>query len=546
MKKAIGAQRRPEITPGYDPPSAAVRSVQSGSPLNEGRRLPPATTCSRCAPQSVRALNEGRRLPPATTPPLPVPMSARRRGAQRRPEITPGYDDTIQRKVEQWTHRAQRRPEITPGYDGKCPRRSPGGGSTLNEGRRLPPATTRRTVGGVRHGHRRRSTKAGDYPRLRLRRVGASAGDGGALNEGRRLPPATTSVLEAVKKIKVNAQRRPEITPGYDTPRRKLHRPGCPLNEGRRLPPATTRPRGRVPLRAAPRPLNEGRRLPPATTPPLLVHRSHRRLRSTKAGDYPRLRPVGRRGPGPRRASRSTKAGDYPRLRHAFLHGMLQRNRVRSTKAGDYPRLRRIGAYRVSFPFSALNEGRRLPPATTRTSRRQLLRGIAHAQRRPEITPGYDLEFVRAVRPGRSAQRRPEITPGYDSFGRPCGPFRAARSTKAGDYPRLRRENVPGPHSRLDGAQRRPEITPGYDDAPDDPVPLLARTLNEGRRLPPATTSDLRARPRRPVPRRSTKAGDYPRLRHIAKSAGVSRQWVAQRRPEITPGYDSISTGFPP
>ena len=89
----------------------------------------------------------------------------------------------------------------------------------------------------------------------------------------------------------------------------------------------------------------------------------------------------------------------------------------------------------------------------------------------------------------RIAQRRPEITPGYDALpplppGTPLG-----RSTKAGDYPRLR------PHRTESVGVRR------------------AGPLNEGRRLPPATT-------------------------HYAAGSNPTWNGIAQRRPEITPGYD--------
>ena len=238
-----------------------------------------------------------------------------------------------------------------------------------------------------------------------------------------------------------SAQRRPEITPGYDRPRPR-NDPGRtrpPLNEGRRLPPATTgRPAVGVPVRfgaqrrpeitpgydhpGAARPLahllalNEGRRLPPATTGLPVLPARPPRARSTKAGDYPRLRPSAL-AVAPERLPRSTKAGDYPRLRPVIeAHGLCT--------------------------------------------------DILDAQRRPEITPGYD------------AARRGESLP--DSAD----------------------------------AQRRPEITPGYDRLSAVRQPRQRPALNEGRRLPPATTRNA------------------PSRRRCAR-------WLAQRRPEITPGYDA-------
>ena len=308
-------------------------------------------------------LNEGRRLPPATTPRCRR-ASAVRRCAQRRPEITPGYDpgraatrpggrprstkagDYPRLRPPRMAHpsrsvnTAQRRPEITPGYDRK---RAPGTDArsqALNEGRRLPPATTPASVRVIQC-DAERSTKAGDYPRLR-----------------RCFSDTSASRDQA-------AQRRPEITPGYDC--------RVPGRSGPVLPRSTKA--GDYP------------RLRRADTG--LAHL--RRRRSTKAGDYPRLRPSAvaltrltrassaqrrpeitpgydapKDGPAGCRRDRSTKAGDYPRLRPVLRLRMGERQ-VRSTKAGDYPRLRRVSPPSASSSSSSrpLNEGRRLPPATT-------------------------------------------------------------------------------------------------------------------------------------------------------------------------------------
>ena len=238
-------------------------------------------------------------------------------------------------------------------------------------------------------------------------------------------------------------------------------------------------------------------------------------------------------------SSRSTKAGDYPRLRR--LSGVTRQPEDRSTKAGDYPRLRRL-----------LMTGR--PPTH------------GGAQRRPEITPGYDHRRRIRAASHPSAQRRPEITPGYDRRRPPTGcQEREGRSTKAGDYPRLRpggggvepptvrRSTKAGDYPRLrpadfwengfpgfSDAQRRPEITPGYDAGLTARARAAQGSLNEGRRLPPATTPA----PGEPSPARlrSTKAGDYPRLRHQTDET-LSAVVYAQRRPEITPGYDAARRG---
>ena len=142
--------------------------------LNEGRRLPPATTGSRARRNAGTArgpLNEGRRLPPATTAVARAEVPTTGFAAQRRPEITPGYDQYGGTARDWRAGAAQRRPEITPGYD-VSNRAQLGDASTpLNEGRRLPPATT---------------------------------------------PPARRMVAAANA---LAAQRRPEITPGYDRTR---------------------------------------------------------------------------------------------------------------------------------------------------------------------------------------------------------------------------------------------------------------------------------------------------------------------------------------
>ena len=138
----------------------------------------------------------------------------------------------------------------------------------------------------------------------------------------------------------------------------------------------------------------------------------------------------------------------------------------------------------------------------------------------------------------RRAQRRPEITPGYDRRTNRTARRGARRSTKAGDYPRLRPPPVLNPYDRGHTAQRRPEITPGYDRPTTRPRPRRGCALNEGRRLPPATTNrpvlaggisralnEGRRLPPATTRRRlqltggivrSTKAGDYPRLRLLS------------------------------
>ena len=237
----------------------------------------------------------------------------------------------------------------------------------------------------------------------------------------------------------------------------------------------------------------------------------------------------------------------------------------RSTKAGDYPRLRRyLSSPPASEGFSALNEGRRLPPATT--YRYVGARGaLRYAQRRPEITPGYDTTTLTTAANDARAQRRPEITPGYDPFSLLERAHRnMERSTKAGDYPRLRPPTTSRPSTTRSAAQRRPEITPGYDSSwprsggvglthaqrrpeitPGYDGSLIATTVRTGaaQRRPEITPGYDRVRPvgRRDavVPgHRSTKAGDYPRLRRCFPAPTCPRTSSAQRRPEITPGYD--------
>ena len=284
---------------------------------------------------------------------------------------------------------AQRRPEITPGYD----RPAADGQSrlartALNEGRRLPPATTSGREG-PEHLRRRRSTKAGDYPRLRR----GAVQDIDALNEGRRLPPATTPRPSAsaadigldrstkagdYPRLRHDAHRRHRAharcrsTKAGDYPRLRLSWCGAQCDEpGPRSTKAGDYPRLRpsVHFRRLSRkrsPLNEGRRLPPATTRPERDFAEEPVVRrSTKAGDYPRLRPVSSSAASGESPRRSTKAGDYPRLRPAAIAPPPALRLGRSTKAGDYPRLRLLSS--ATRPYAATG-----------------------AQRRPEITPGYD------------------------------------------------------------------------------------------------------------------------------------------------------------
>ncbi len=167
------------------------------------------------------------------------------------------------------------------------------------------------------------------------------------------------------------------------------------------------------------------------------------------------------------------------------------------TKAGDYPRLR---------------------SGTVKTNQ------IAYiaAQRRPEITPGYERKVIPHLSDMGHAQRRPEITPGYEHPPRDPVVHAEIRSTKVGDYPRLRaaapsalsglgpgRSTKAGDYPRLRGHRTRP---PSGSPGP----------LNEGRRLPPATRGPVGRRgPGRAS--RSTKAGDYPRLRGLIRGDGRFR-----------------------
>ena len=258
------AQRRPEITPGYDAPSGSeqpslhLRSTKAGDypRLRRGSPGSPATT-SRAAQRR-----------PEITPGYDASQVSRRSGpsaAQRRPEITPGYDRDSTVPPCRPLCIAQRRPEITPGYD--APRRPPNRPPDLAQRRpEITPGYDAAAVGrgGVRPA---RSTKAGDYPRLRRRRAGRRRRGVGTLNEGRRLPPATTLCSAYYGLVDLLAQRRPEITPGYDG---RGARPS-PLWSLSRSTKAGDYPRLRHQLTGSTLfhsldPLNEGRRLPPATT----------------------------------------------------------------------------------------------------------------------------------------------------------------------------------------------------------------------------------------------------------------------------------------
>ena len=542
------AQRRPEITPGYDPGAGRItrpscwRSTKAGDyprlrPLDEvaaafgwscAQRRPeitPGYDRRLPAPRggTAGALNEGRRLPPATTP-SPGGLGLARTIAQRRPEITPGYDLKRRSRLAMWSVRSTKA--------GDYPR-------------------LRRRRAGHHPGRSGRSTKAGDYPRLRLEfqvcgshlviRRSTKAGDYPRLR-----PPTVLHPLASAH----SAQRRPEITPGYDgsiadtspsisrAQRRPEITPGYDANSNGASTGET-------------RTLNEGRRLPPATTRAAPGYAAGVEPRSTKAGDYPRLRRAGRvrhsverrnaqrrpgGGPAQRRpeitpgydgsilheipsiacaqrrpeitpgydlvrlvvlialCTRSTKAGDYPRLRPPYRGPRRPRNGPRSTKAGDYPRLRPIvRAERVSV--------------------------VCYAQRRPEITPGYDPDRRDGDRPmtGRPAQRRPEITPGYDViplYGSLDGPPVAQRRPEiTPGYDQVRQAR----NDRRWRAQRRPEITPGYDTP--------ART---------PTTTPSRCAQRRPeiTPGYDVSGG----------RVFIAAMDDAQRRPEITPGYDNRSS----
>ena len=439
--------------------------------------------------RTTRTLNEGRRLPPATTP-----NQGRRasevRSAQRRPEITPGYDTAARKKVHQDYDRStkagdyprlRRLMHAAPLHLPSIP---------LNEGRRLPPATTTRTMS--------------DFLRRKT------------LNEGRRLPPATTRVRRRSQARSQDAQRRPEITPGYDRFRVRQVRFGeLPLNEGRRLPPATTLSWSREGKRRF-SPLNEGRRLPPATT-----CRSREIIRRAPASlnEGRRLPPATTLFASKRRATNMYRAQRRPEITPGYDSAQ-----------------RRCWRF---LPSSSLNEGRRLPPATTpkrtvrdfpagqprstkagdyprlrRPSERANRNGSADAQRRPEITPGYDGAAVCTALPVSVAQRRPEITPGYDGGKKQGGSAPDLRSTKAGDYPRLR------------------------------PRGLVRRDRNDSRRSTkagdyPRLRRGLVIVVSRRLTLRSTKAGDYPRLRLSLAPLYRATASHAQRRPEITPGYDA-------
>ena len=289
---------------------------------------------------------------------------------------------------------AQRRPEVIPGYEAPSPASRRGGSSALNEGRRLSPATSR-PAARLRGPTAARSTKAGGYPRLRggrcRRRTGRRSS---ALNEGRRLSPATSTGLRD--------DHRPPV-------RRSTKAGGYPRLRGARYPYSSA---GRIPL-------NEGRRLSPATSVAAAGGGGERAGRSTKAGGYPRLRAGGERRAEHRVVvGRSTKAGGYPRLR-AEGGWPWETDEERSTKAGGYPRLR------------GRPQNWRAPPE-------------AIAQRRPEVIPGYEVND-------------------YAHFAS------AYRSTKAGGYPRLRARVILAGYGRpICLAQRRPEVIPGYE--PPHPV----------------------------------------------------------------------------
>ena len=114
---------------------------------------------------------------------------------------------------------------------------------------------------------------------------------------------------------------------------------------------------------------------------------------------------------------------------------------------------------------------------------------IAHAQRRPEVIPGYEDGLQRPVAGFGDAQRRPEVIPGYE-----------VGVIFTGDH-----ERIP--------AQRRPEVIPGYEPGYPGAGRYRSSTpLNEGRRLSPATSIAVYEVLGRCLAR-STKAGGYPRLR---------------------------------
>ena len=287
-------------------------------------------------------------------------------------------------------------------------------------------------------------------------------------------------------------------TKAGDYPRLRRPPPSAVGPPGRpRSTKAGDYPRLRLPTSASGRrqwhpPLNEGRRLPPATTP-------SRRLDIGGAD------------------TRSTKAGDYPRLRHDRVVEGRNRRLRRSTKAGDYPRLRPGW---TGFPVGGM---------------------LRIAQRRPEITPGYDLLDESAVNEtaprSTKAGDYPRLRRGDGAAHRRSA---AVRSTKAGDYPRLRRPGSIPSRWKVSSAQRRPEITPGYD-----PTGVRCASMAvDAQRRPEITPGydpggDDSVAPE--VLTRSTKAGDYPRLRRFQVfGKDLDLSGAAQRRPEITPGYDPI------
>ena len=164
--------------------------------------------------------------------------------------------------------------------------------------------------------------------------------------------------------------------------------------------------------------------------------------------------------------------------------------------------------------------------------------------------------MVEACRPARSpAQRRPEITPGYDRRRPQGGQLGVVpRSTKAGDYPRLRPAEPMSTPSASRVAQRRPEITPGYDllqpcfhdfdllrSTKAGDYPRLRRAtrggrrarrigpLNEGRRLPPATTANPLNEGRRLPP------ATAPRRRQVSGRKRLRSHPLALRVPRYGP-----------
>ena len=211
------------------------------------------------------------------------------------------------------------------------------------------------------------------------------------------------------------AQRRPEVIPGYEPTSAMGRRRIAALNEGRRLSPATSAwktpsgPSGLVVAQRRPEVI-------PGYEPGAGRHRAavgpsaQRRpevIPGYEVGRHAAYRDAG--------GGRSTKAGGYPRLRALLPAGRPEAAGDRSTKAGGYPRLRAAGSSSCRGSPSALNEGRRLSPATSRTLRSAFFRfTLFFAQRRPEVIPGYE--------PGAMGEVAAV----------------AVRSTKAGGYPRLR------------------------------------------------------------------------------------------------------------